>query len=71
LVPQIVLMNRDTQHHLCAILVDYKLVQVLSQRFGRDMALSNIACAAQGTSCGLVRLIEGREALSAEVGAVV
>lgn len=64
-------MHSDTQHHLCAVLVDYKLIQVLSQCFWRDMIMPHIAGAAQRTSCRLVSFIEGREALAAEVGAVI
>jgi hypothetical protein len=64
-------MYRNAQHHLGAVLVDYELIQVLSQGFGRDMTLPHVARATQRTSRWLVSLVEGREALSAEVGAIV
>jgi hypothetical protein len=71
LVAQVVLMDRDAQDHLGAVLVDYKLIQVLSQCLGRDMTLSNATCSAQRTPRGLVGLVKRREALAAKVGAVV
>jgi hypothetical protein len=66
-----VLVDGDAQDDLGAVLADYKLVQVLSQGLGSDMGMPDVARAAQRAPCGLVRLVEGREALAAEVGAVV
>lgn len=71
LVPQMVLVDRHAQHDLCAVLVDYELIQMLFQRSGRDVTLPHIARAAQWAPRRLVWLVEGREALPAEVGAVV
>jgi hypothetical protein len=65
------LMYGNAQDDLGAVLVDDELVQVLSQRLGRDVNLAHIACAAQRTSRGLVSLIEAGEALPAEVVAIV
>lgn len=65
------LVDSHAQHHLGTVLVDDELVQVLSQRLWGDMTVTDIARAAQRASCGLVRLVEGRKALAAEVGAVI
>jgi hypothetical protein len=64
-------VHSDTQHHLGAVLIDYELIQVLSQCFRRDMIVPHVAGAAKRTSCRLVSFIERREALAAEVGAVI
>ncbi len=65
------LVYGDTQDHFGAILVDNELIQVLSQRLGRYMTATHVGCAAQWATSWLLSLIETREALAAEVGAVV
>jgi hypothetical protein len=67
LYAEMVLMDSHAQDYLCAVLINHELVQVLPERLGRDEAGADIACAAQRATGGLVGLIEGREALAAEV----
>lgn len=67
---EMVLVDSYAQDYLCAILIDDELVEVLPQHFGRDVASAHIAGVAQWTARGLVRLIERREALAAEVGTI-
>jgi hypothetical protein len=71
LISEVVFVHRDTQHYLCAILVDYKLIQMLFQYFWGDVTLPHITCATQRTTCRLISLVEGGEALPAEVGAII
>ena len=71
LYPKMVFMDGDAQYYLGAVLVNDEAVQLRPQRLGRDVAGAYITGTAQGPSERLVRLIEGGEALPAEVGAVV
>jgi hypothetical protein len=71
LYPEVVFMDGHAQHYLGAVLVNDELVQLLSQGLGRDVPGAYIARAAQGPSERLFRLVEGGEALPAEVGAIV
>jgi hypothetical protein len=71
LYPKMVFVHGDTQDYLSAVLFDDELVQLLSQRLGRDVTGSYIAGVAQRASEGLIGLIEGGEALPAEVGSIV
>jgi hypothetical protein len=64
---QMVLVDSYTQDYLGAILVNYKLVEVLPEHLGRDNTGADIACVAEGSPRGLVWLIEGRIALAAKV----
>jgi len=70
LYAQVMLVDGYAQDYLGAVLVDDKLVQMLSQHLGRDVTHSHVARGAQRASRGLVRLVEGLEALATEVGAI-
>ena len=70
LYAEMVLVDGYAQDYLCAVLVHDELVQVLSQHLGRDEASAYITGVAQRAPGRLIRLIEGGEALAAEVGAV-
>jgi len=67
---EMVLVDGYAQYYLCAVLIHDELVQMLSQDLGRDETSAHIAGVAQWASRGLIGLIEGREALAAEVGTV-
>lgn len=69
--PQIMPVHRSTQHYLCVLLADDKLIQMLFQHArgcatdagGRDIS--------QGPSGRLIWVVEARETLAAEVRAAV
>ena len=64
---QMVLVDGYAQDYFGAILVNYKLIQVLPEHLGRDVTGADIACVTEGSPRGLVWFIKRRVALAAKV----